>query len=80
MHEFHAGTFIPPSFGLVTPRPPHRDRSQDFTKFTDEDKVFFIHFLHWRLGQPGAIPSKQDLYDALGNQVGLPFLVAKNVD
>ncbi|PIL37073.1 hypothetical protein GSI_00765 [Ganoderma sinense ZZ0214-1] len=46
-----------------------RDRSQDATKFTEEDKVFFIHFLHWRLGQPGAIPSKQDLYDALGEQM-----------
>lgn len=78
VHEFHAGTFIPPSFGLTAPRPPHRDQSQDVPKFTftDGDKVFFIHFLHWRLGQPGAIPFKQDLYDALGDRVGLPLLTA----
>ncbi|KAI1795156.1 hypothetical protein LXA43DRAFT_914523 [Ganoderma leucocontextum] len=68
IHEFHAGTFIPPSFGVIAPKPSKQDRSQDASKFTDEDKVFFIHFLHWRLGQPGAIPSKHDLYDALGDQ------------
>ena len=64
----HAGVLIPPSSGLLPPVAPHT-RPEHGNKFTDEDKIFFIHFLRWRLRQPGPIPSKKDLYEALAKQV-----------
>ncbi|EJF61163.1 hypothetical protein DICSQDRAFT_155257 [Dichomitus squalens LYAD-421 SS1] len=64
----HAGLLIPPSSGLLAPVAPRAKADEKSSKFTDEDKIFFIHFLRWRLRQPGAIPSKKDLYKDLAKQ------------
>ncbi|KAI1795157.1 hypothetical protein LXA43DRAFT_882724 [Ganoderma leucocontextum] len=64
--EYHAGTLIPPLALSSQPKPPVRDVDEvrDGHRFTDEDKVFFIHFLKWylRQGRASQIPEREDLY------------------
>lgn len=67
---YHAGTPIPPfPEGSSKPKAPRRESQHKKNKFTAEDKVFFIQFLRWRLCRPGAIPSRQELYEALEKEV-----------
>ncbi|PIL37074.1 hypothetical protein GSI_00766 [Ganoderma sinense ZZ0214-1] len=70
--EYHAGTLIAPLAPSSRPKPPVRDPDHDYEshRFTDEDKIFFIHFLKWYLGQGrGArIPERDDLYRLLARQ------------
>ncbi|TBU63980.1 hypothetical protein BD310DRAFT_460838 [Dichomitus squalens] len=64
--EFHAGTLIPRvevSNRPVPPSPPEVDGR----RFTDEDRIFFIHFLRWQLRE-GPVPEREELYDALAEQ------------
>lgn len=74
--EYHAGTLIPPLPTSSQPKAPVRDRDSDHEahKFTDEDKIFFIHFLKsYLLGQGcGArIPDRENLYLLLARQVSI---------
>ncbi|KAM5540431.1 hypothetical protein V8D89_005889 [Ganoderma adspersum] len=71
--EYHAGTLIPPLPTSSQPKAPVWDRDDDHEahRFTDEDKIFFIHFLKsYLLGQAcGArIPDREDLYLLLARQ------------
>lgn len=74
--EYHAGTLIPPLPTSSQPKAPvlDRDRDHEAHRFTDEDKIFFIHFLKsYLLGQGcGArIPDREDLYLLLARQVSI---------
>ncbi|KAI0774193.1 hypothetical protein C8Q74DRAFT_816241 [Fomes fomentarius] len=57
--DFHADTYIPPSTTFAKPTAPRRD-PRDTSLFTDDDKIFFIHFLRWRL-QSGDVPARSVL-------------------
>ena len=73
--EFHNETFIPPADPTVKPTPPRRDPGDDSTRFTAEDKVFFIHYLRWALLRKPTM-DKSDLYEALATEVRRPFLLS----
>ncbi|TBU22057.1 hypothetical protein BD311DRAFT_792402 [Dichomitus squalens] len=72
---FHDVTFIPPSDGSEKPRLPRlRSSAADPNeKFTDDEKVFFVHWLRWRLRQ-GPLPDKDELFEEL--QTELPHRTA----
>ncbi|KAI0750769.1 hypothetical protein C8Q80DRAFT_1153837 [Daedaleopsis nitida] len=55
LSEYHDNTYIPPSIDTVKPRAPPRDFGGDIDTFTDEEKVFFIQYLCWRLRE-GPLP------------------------
>ncbi len=73
--EYHAGTLIPPLVPWSRPKPPVRgsDNDHEGHRFTDEDKVFFIHFLKWHLsqGRGARIPEREDLYLLLARQASI---------
>ena len=77
--EYHAGTLIPPLGPSLHPKPPPRDSENvnESHKFSDEDKIFFIHFLKWylRQGIVAHIPDREELYLLLARQVSIfrPF-------
>ena len=56
----------------VKPTPPRRDPGDDSTRFTAEDKVFFIHYLRWALLRKPTM-DKSDLYEALAKEVRRRF-------
>ncbi|KAI0684817.1 hypothetical protein C8T65DRAFT_192068 [Cerioporus squamosus] len=68
--EFHNETCIPPSDNSSKPIAPRRDPDDDLTKFSPEEKIFFIHYLKWRLGA-GRVPSKYTLLAELAKE--LPY-------
>ncbi|TBU32858.1 hypothetical protein BD311DRAFT_785481 [Dichomitus squalens] len=65
--EYHDETLIPPLPPHTKPKPPRRDPKNDNGRFTKEDKIFFIQYLHYRLDR-GPVPSKEELYDELAEQ------------
>ena len=69
--DYHDQTLIPPSDPTIKPMPP---RTSDHTKFTDEDRIFFIHYLRWRL-YDGEVPTKNELYEELATEVSAPVMV-----
>ncbi len=71
--DFHADTFIPASTTFAKPTAPRRD-PRDNSLFTDDDKIFFIHFLRWRL-QTGDVPARSVLEWELAQAVCLLLIV-----
>ena len=67
---FHDVTFIPPSDGSEKPAPPRfRTSAADPSdKFTNDERVFFIHWLRWRLHR-GPLPDKEELFEELEAEV-----------
>ncbi|KAH9853562.1 hypothetical protein C2E23DRAFT_821864 [Lenzites betulinus] len=62
--DFHVMTLIPHTDGRTKPtRPAGRAGT-----FTDADRIFFIHFLRWRLAQDPLL-AKDDLYEELAEEV-----------
>ncbi|RPD67271.1 hypothetical protein L227DRAFT_605668 [Lentinus tigrinus ALCF2SS1-6] len=68
----HAGMkapLLPPS---VKPKPPQKpattQESGRIGKFTNEEKIFFIQFLRWRLERDGPTPDKFKLCRALSRE------------
>ncbi|KAM5540429.1 hypothetical protein V8D89_005887 [Ganoderma adspersum] len=57
-------SYLPPG---VKPKAPQRGLQSDNLRFTKEDKVFFIHYLKYRL-RKGPVPSKEQLYRELAEQ------------
>ena len=79
--EYHAGTLIPPLDPSLQPKPTLWDPENihQSQRFSDEDKIFFIHFLKWYLcqGSVAHIPDREELYLLLARQVSIfpsPFL------
>ncbi|KAI0750765.1 hypothetical protein C8Q80DRAFT_1153805 [Daedaleopsis nitida] len=70
VEDYHDSTYIPVLSDNVKPAPPHRDAPGLFSRFTDDDKVFFIQYLRWRLHER-PFPTKHELYDELAAQVDL---------
>ena len=66
--EFHDGTCIPPSDNLTKPVPPARDIDAPRSRFSHEEKIFFIRYLRWRLRE-GQVPSKAALFQELAKEV-----------
>ncbi|KAI0723220.1 hypothetical protein C8Q76DRAFT_388520 [Earliella scabrosa] len=68
VEQYHDFTHIPHLPPTIIPKPPRRN-SEDLSdpRFTDEDKVFFIHYLQWRL-RDGPVPKKEQLYAELAKQ------------
>ncbi|OSD04162.1 hypothetical protein PYCCODRAFT_127355 [Trametes coccinea BRFM310] len=64
---FHAGVLVPNSPAQMKPKPPLSDEA-DGCKFTDADKVFFIHYLRWRIRNKPTV-SKSELYEELAAQI-----------
>ncbi|TFK92893.1 hypothetical protein K466DRAFT_581468 [Polyporus arcularius HHB13444] len=64
--DYHDNTLIPPSITSHKPHAPDDTQRGSF-KFTDDDKVFFIHFLRWRLRE-GDVPEKDVLYEELAEE------------
>ncbi|KAI0774191.1 hypothetical protein C8Q74DRAFT_816465 [Fomes fomentarius] len=62
--EYHVDTLIPPSDPRKKPKAP---TTSDQARFSDEERIFFIHFLRWRLNN-GRIPSKTTLYKELAKE------------
>ncbi|RPD76967.1 hypothetical protein L226DRAFT_569192 [Lentinus tigrinus ALCF2SS1-7] len=62
--EYHDNTFIPPRNASSRPEAPDDVHSGYHARFTDDDKIFFIHFLRWRLRE-GEVPDKRALYREL---------------
>ena len=73
MDEFHDDVFIPYTDGTERPTPPQRAPGDDGPRFTREEKVFFIHFLRWKLRQKPST-SKKRLFKALAREVRLGIL------
>ncbi|KAI0719644.1 hypothetical protein C8T65DRAFT_636017 [Cerioporus squamosus] len=65
--EFHADTYIPPYSGSKKPKAPRHVSEADRFKFTDEDKVFFIHYLRWRVRQDD-VPDKSKVFGELAEE------------
>ncbi|PIL37072.1 transcription factor [Ganoderma sinense ZZ0214-1] len=65
--EYHDEVRIPHLASGVKPKPPQRDLQHNNRRFTKEDKVFFIHYLKYRL-RKGPVPSKEQLYGELTEQ------------
>ncbi|KAI0723215.1 hypothetical protein C8Q76DRAFT_388425 [Earliella scabrosa] len=66
--EYHANTLIPPSSTSTKPHcPPRRDPRSNRNPFTPDDKIFFIHWLRWRLRE-GAVPPRAVLEWELGQE------------
>ncbi|RPD81206.1 hypothetical protein L226DRAFT_131932 [Lentinus tigrinus ALCF2SS1-7] len=65
--EYHAETYIPPFSGSKKPKPPRRVSGDDGFKFTDDDKIFLIHYLRWRVLQAN-VPSKAEVFEELAKQ------------
>ena len=57
----------------IQPDAPRAD-FMDSRKFTDGDKIFFIHFLRWFL-RKGPVPRREALYVVLEEQVGSSVLL-----
>ena len=67
--EFHGGTYIPPSDSTHEPVLPQREPDDsDLHRFTDEEKIFFIRYLRWRLRED-RVPSKDTLFKELAKEV-----------
>ncbi|RPD67267.1 hypothetical protein L226DRAFT_131941 [Lentinus tigrinus ALCF2SS1-7] len=64
--DYHAGTHIPPLSVNSKPKAPPKDPGS--VRFSDDDKVFFIHYLRWRLQHEGSVPTRSDLYDELAEE------------
>ena len=77
--EYHAGTYIPPVHPSTKPKAPCEDPRKIPNHFSDEDKIFLIHYLRWRLtqerepGGTGTVPSKATLLRELANEVSSPL-------
>ncbi|KAI1795154.1 hypothetical protein LXA43DRAFT_66566 [Ganoderma leucocontextum] len=67
IEEYHEGIRIPFLSPGIQPKAPRRDPRDDSRKFTTEEKIFFIHFLKYRLRR-GPVPSKEQLYKELAEQ------------
>ena len=67
--EYHAEALIPPFDSSAKPRPPRRSSTEDASTFLDAEKVFFIHYLRWRVRQGPDFPKKAALYEELAVQV-----------
>ncbi|TFK92196.1 hypothetical protein K466DRAFT_595433 [Polyporus arcularius HHB13444] len=65
--EYHAGTYIPPFCGSKKPKAPRRIFGDERFKFRDEDKIFLIHYLRWRV-QQGEVPGKLQVFEELAQQ------------
>ncbi|TFK92188.1 hypothetical protein K466DRAFT_595425 [Polyporus arcularius HHB13444] len=66
--EFHNETYIPPSENSSKPIVPLRDPGDDLNRFSAEEKIFFIHYLKWRL-RTGRVPSKCFLLAELAKEL-----------
>ncbi|RPD67258.1 hypothetical protein L226DRAFT_608471 [Lentinus tigrinus ALCF2SS1-7] len=67
--EFHDETYVPPPADpLIKPLVPRRDSGADLNRFSDEEKIFFIHYLRWRLRE-GTVPSKLTLFNELAKEL-----------
>ncbi len=66
--EYHGETCIPYLPPGIKPKAPRRDPQPGHLRFTKEDKIFFIHYLKYRL-RKGPVPSKEQLYRELAKQV-----------
>ncbi|KAI0661067.1 hypothetical protein C8Q70DRAFT_762345 [Cubamyces menziesii] len=64
---FHAGTRIPQSQTHVKPTPPAPEESGG-SRFTDAEKVFFIHYLQWRMHDDPTV-TKDELYEELAEAI-----------
>ena len=69
---FHAGTRIPQSQTHVKPTPPAPEESGG-SRFTDAEKVFFIHYLQWRMHDDPTV-TKDELYEELAEAVSAYML------
>ncbi len=69
----HAGVQVPVLPLRVKPKPPQKPEMSQATgrigRFTDEEKIFFIQFLRWRLGRDGPVPTQRKLCRALSREV-----------
>ncbi|KAI1795155.1 hypothetical protein LXA43DRAFT_66650 [Ganoderma leucocontextum] len=65
--EYHEETYIPHLPPGIKPKAPRRDPQHESLRFTKEDKIFFIHYLKYRLRR-GPVPSKEQLCRELGEQ------------
>ncbi|TBU60836.1 hypothetical protein BD310DRAFT_922186 [Dichomitus squalens] len=70
---FHGDTLIPPSDGSMKPPLP-AVMGEPGSKFTKEEKIFFMHWLRWRLRE-GPLPKKETLFREL--EVELPHRTAE---
>ncbi len=68
MDEFHHETYIPPFDKSSKPVVPRRDPGDDLNRFSTEEKIFFVHYLKWRLRE-GRLPSKVTLLAELAKEV-----------
>ncbi|RDX55542.1 hypothetical protein OH76DRAFT_1414841 [Lentinus brumalis] len=68
----HAGVQVPVLPLRVKPKPPQKPEMSQATgrigRFTDEEKIFFIQFLRWRLGRDGPVPTQRKLCRALSRE------------
>ena len=67
--NYHAGTHIPSLVAYSKPKAPP-PRQPGIYRFTNDEKVFFIQYLRWRVRRRGPIPTRSDLYAELAKQVG----------
>lgn len=74
VEQYHAYTYIPYLPPDMKPDPPRRDPDDADPRFTDDDKVFFIHYLQWRLHK-GVVPKKEVLYAELAKQVSVTMFL-----
>ena len=63
----HAGIRVHLLRTGIKPTPPVWEEN-DGSRFTDAEKTFFIHYLHWRMHDAPTV-SKDELYDELAQQV-----------
>ena len=78
--DFHANTHIPPSTSFAKPVAPRRESIDNISAFTEDDKIFFIHFLRWRL-QSGDVPPRAVLEWELAQEVNtlLTFMTSSTL-
>ncbi|KAI1795153.1 hypothetical protein LXA43DRAFT_66897 [Ganoderma leucocontextum] len=67
VEEYHEELCIPSLPPGTKPKTPRRDPRDDSPKFTEEEKIFFIDFLKYRLHR-GPVPSKEQLCKELAEQ------------
>ncbi|KAI0638100.1 hypothetical protein C8Q77DRAFT_1089329 [Trametes polyzona] len=65
--DFHAGTYIPATDGRRKPFPPPIADPAERSRFTEMDKIFFIHYLRWRVTHDPTV-TRDDLYTELAKQ------------
>ncbi|KAM5540428.1 hypothetical protein V8D89_005886 [Ganoderma adspersum] len=67
VEEYHDDVYIPFLPPGIKPKAPRRDPRDNSHRFTKEEKIFFIHFLKYRLRR-GPVPSQEQLYRELAER------------